>query len=296
MIKVMLSGGLGNQMFQYAFARTLSIKHNTTLVLDTSYLQSKLPFSKLATQMKYELGVFDIEAKVETNYFSGKYLYPFAKAEYLLKKKLNKIRLDTITESDFSFQKELFNSSDNSFIRGNFQSEKYFKIIEDLLRKEFTFKPTLDIVNLNWIQKMKEGNTVAIHVRRGDYVSLKQNVNKFAQIPIAYYQKAIQYLSERVPNTSYFIFSDDIQWVRKHLQLEDYPCYFIENNLSADKAYIDMQLMSNCKHNIIANSTFSWWSAWLNNNPDKIVIAPQQWFADVSINSNDIIPDEWIKL
>lgn len=295
MIKVMLSGGLGNQMFQYAFARTLSIKHNTTLVLDTSYLQSKLPFSKLATQMKYELGVFDIEAKVETNYFSGKYLYPFAKAEYLLKKKLNKIRLDTITESDFSFQKELFNSSDNSFIRGNFQSEKYFIEIEKIIRQEFQFKPTLKEENLVWKQQIENSNAVSIHVRRGDYISLKQNVHKFAQIPIVYFQKAINHIASKIENPVFFVFSDDIDWVKRELKTE-FPVHFISNNNTKQTSYIDMQLMSLCKHNIICNSTFSWWGAWLNSHPDKMVIAPQQWFADNSINSKDIYPLKWIKL
>lgn len=295
MIKVLLTGGLGNQMFQYAFARTLSIKHNTSLVLNTSYLQSKLPISKLVTQMKYELDIFNINAKVEANFFSSKYLYPLSKTEYFFRKKLNEIKLNTIHETQFSFQKELFISSDNSFVIGNFQSEKYFEIINDLLRKEFTFKQALTGTNADWKNKILSSNSVSIHIRRGDYISLKQNQNKFNTTPISYYNTAIDLIKSKTNNPVFFIFSDDIDWAKENIKTND-ETYFVANNNTPQTSYIDMQLMSVCKHNIITNSTFSWWAAWLNNNPNKIVIAPSQWFTYVSINSQDIIPQEWIKL
>jgi hypothetical protein len=189
----------------------------------------------------------------------------------------------------------LLNAADNSFVKGNFQSDKYFKSIESLIKDEFKFTIQLDVENLKWKNEILNTNAVSIHIRRGDYISLKQNVNKFAQIPISFYKSAISEIAQKVHNPVFFVFSDDIKWVKENL-ISDAPLHFIENNNTVQTSHFDMQLMSLCKHNIICNSTFSWWSAWLNANPHKIVIAPQNWFSDVSINSQDIIPDEWIKL
>ena len=282
-------------MFQYAFGRNLSVKNNTNLVLSTSYLQSKLLFKKWATAMKYELDIFNINATVESNIFSGKLLYPIAKAEYLIREKINNILLNNVQENVFSFQRDLLNSKDNSFIKGNFQSEKYFKSIEDIIRKDFIFKTVLTGKNAEWKNEIENSNSVSIHVRRGDYISIKSNAQKFAQIPVSYFQQAIQYIASITENPVFYIFSDDTDWVKENLKV-DFPLTFIINNNLPETSHFDMQLMSLCKHNIICNSTFSWWSAWLNTNPHKTVIAPKQWFADVSINSQDIIPDEWIKL
>ena len=295
MIKVLLKGGLGNQMFQYAFGRMLSLKNNTNLVLSTSYLQSKLPFKKWATLMKYELDVFNVNAEIESNIFSGKLLYPISKTEYLIRNKINNLLYNAVEESEFSFQADLLITKDNSIIKGNFQSEKYFISIEDIIRKEFIFKTVLSGQNAEWKNEIENSNSVSIHVRRSDYISIKSNAQKFAQIPISYFQKAIQNIASKTENPVFYVFSDDIDWVKDNLKV-DFPLTFITNNHLPETSHFDMQLMSLCKHNIICNSTFSWWSAWLNTNPHKTVIAPKQWFADVSINSQDIIPDEWIIL
>lgn len=281
-------------MFQYAFGKALAIKNNTELTLSTSYLQSKLPFKRWTTPMQYELDIFRLKANLEENIFSNK-LYPFAKMEHLLREKMNDSKMNVVKETQFHFQPALLDAPDNSFVKGNFQSEKYFESIESVIRDEFKFTKQLDLENLKWKNEILNSNSVSIHIRRGDYISLKQNANKFAQIPLSYYQNAITYISQNLPSSVFFVFSDDIKWVKENL-ISDAPLHFIENNNTPQTSHFDMQLMSLCKHNIICNSTFSWWSAWLNNNPQKIVIAPQNWFADISINSQDIIPDEWIKL
>lgn len=281
-------------MFQYAFGKALAIKNNTELTLSTSYLQSKLPFKRWTTPMQYELDIFRLKANLEENIFSSK-LYPFAKMEHLLREKMNDSKMNVVKETQFHFQPALLDAPDNSFVKGNFQSEKYFESIESVIRDEFKFTKQLDLENLKWKNEILNSNSVSIHIRRGDYISLKQNANKFAQIPLSYYQSAITYISQNLPSSVFFVFSDDIKWVKENL-ISDAPLHFIENNNTPQTSHFDMQLMSLCKHNIICNSTFSWWSAWLNNNPQKMVIAPQNWFADISINSQDIIPDEWIKL
>ncbi len=281
-------------MFQYAFGKALAIKNNTELTLSTSYLQSKLPFKRWTTPMQYELDIFRLKANLEENIFSNK-LYPFAKMEHLLREKMNDSKMNVVKETQFHFQPALLDAPDNSFVKGNFQSEKYFESIESVIRDEFKFTKQLDLENLKWKNEILNSNSVSIHIRRSDYISLKQNANKFAQIPLSYYQNAITYISQNLPSSVFFVFSDDIKWVKENL-ISDAPLHFIENNNTPQTSHFDMQLMSLCKHNIICNSTFSWWSAWLNNNPQKMVIAPQNWFADISINSQDIIPDEWIKL
>lgn len=197
LIKVLLTGGLGNQMFQYAFGKTLAVKNNTELILLTSYLQSKLPFKKFATQMQYELSIFNVQAKIESNFFANKMLYPLAKSEHILREQLNNSTLNVVKETQFNFQTSLLNTPDNSFIKGNFQSEKYFKSIESILRNNFTFNTNLDSKNIEWQNKIENSNSVSIHIRRGDYISIKSNAQKFAQIPISYYQNAIHHISSK---------------------------------------------------------------------------------------------------
>ena len=295
MIKVLLSGGLGNQIFQYAFGKTLAIKNNTSLVLSTSFIESKLPIKKLATQMKYELSIFNINAEIEHNFITGKILYPFAKTEYLFRDVINKNKMTLLQENLFEFQPDFLDYNDNTYAKGNFQSEKYFQTIESILRKELVFKNKLIDKNLDWQTKIESTNSVSIHIRRGDYISIQKNQDKFVIQTLDYYKNAIAYIASIISQPTFFVFSDDISWTKENIK-SDFPMHFIDNNNTSDTSYIDMQLMSICKHNIICNSTFSWWSAWLNANPEKIVIAPQNWFADKSINSQDLIPSEWIKL
>jgi hypothetical protein len=294
MIVVQLRGGLGNQMFQYAFGKCLATKNNTSLSLDTSFLQSKLPFKKWATQMQYELHIFDVQADLKKNLFtSNLFLYPIAKTEHLIRTKLIERKFSLLTETDFGCSAEFLTAGDNRYLIGNFQSEQYFKEIESQIRKDFTFKASLNTTNSQWAENIKNCNSVSIHIRRGDYISINRNAKKFAAIPIKYYSDAVEIMAKKISQPVFFLFSDDIKWAKENIQV-DYPVHFVQNNTNS--AGDDMRLMSYCKHNIICNSTFSWWSAWLNGNPHKIVIAPLKWFEDSSINSKDIYPSEWIKL
>ncbi len=295
MIKILLTGGLGNQMFQYALGRALSLKNHTDLVLNTSYVDSKLPIKSISTPMRYELDIFDIKATVERNIIRTSRLYPFAKTEYLLRHQYNQAKFQYVAETAHHFQPTFLEVEDNSYLKGNFQSELYFKAYENIIRSDFTFKNPLTGLNKELAAQINTSNAVALHIRRGDYIALKQNVQKFAQIPLSFYHQAIHTISDKIENPVFYVFSDDINWVKTHLKV-DFPLVFVSNNHTAKSSYIDMQLMSMCQHQIICNSTFSWWAAWLNNNPHKIVIAPKNWFADNHINSADIIPQQWIKL
>ncbi len=295
MIQVALNGGLGNQLFQYAAAKALSKKQNTDLVFDLIPLYSKLQIQNKATFRRYELDVFSIHAKANKPLLTNKYSYPVAKAHYFFHKFQNKIRYNYYKEKSLAFDNKLLNQPDNTYLDGHFQTEKYFKDIEDIIREELVFKTTLTAINLSWKQKIQACTSVSIHIRRSDYILLQKNLNKHGATSLDYYRDAINFISQKINQPNFFIFTDDIAWTKENFKIE-FPFEIIDNNNTPESGYIDMQLMSLCKHNIIANSTFSWWAAWLNNNKEKIVIAPQNWFVDKSLNSSDIIPDSWIKL
>ncbi|HQS38500.1 MAG TPA: alpha-1,2-fucosyltransferase, partial [Methylotenera sp.] len=160
------------------------------------------------------------------------------------------------------------------------------------IRKDFTFKLALSVKNSAIIEQISQVNAVSLHVRRGDYVTNAKNAF-IGVCSLEYYRKAVEYVKNQVDKPVFFVFSDDIEWVKSNLPI-DFPCFYIDHNHGIE-SFNDMRLMSHCKHHIIANSSFSWWGAWLNANSEKIVIAPQQWFAN-NTNVNDLLPESWIKL
>ena len=195
-----------------------------------------------------------------------------------------------IEKNEYCFDSNVFNC-ESKLIIGTWQSEKYFIDISAGLRKEFCFKIPDDSVNKEIIEKIKNSNSVSIHIRRGDYLS-KEWISSHSVIKsLAYYENAINYIESHIANPHYFIFSDDMDWVEKNLKLS--RCTYINNNKDKN-SYVDMYLMSLCQHNIIANSTFSWWGAWLNISENKIVIMPNKWLNDR--NCEDIYPENWISI
>ncbi|MCX6712113.1 MAG: alpha-1,2-fucosyltransferase [Candidatus Vogelbacteria bacterium] len=182
--------------------------------------------------------------------------------------------------------------ANNIYLDGYFQTEKYFKDFKKEIREDFTPK-VISTTASDWTQKIKNGgNTISVHVRRGDYVGHKI----LGEIcTIEYYQKAIEEISKLTEDPHFFIFSDDTMWVKENINLPNKIDYVSSPNL---KDYEELVLMSICHHNIIANSSFSWWSAWLNLNPNKIVIAPAKW-AHGKFNKkklSNIAPQTWIRI
>jgi len=265
MIVTKLQGGLGNQMFQYAIGKQIAIRNNTELVLDTTHFN----YDRKRT---YELHKFNITDKVAQLNFSH--------------------NCNVITENSQCFNEQILNVKDNCYLSGFWQSEKYFKGIREILLNAFSLKGYSN--RFHDYAYAIDSNTVSIHVRRGDYVS-EPHTNSFHGVcPIEYYQEALRSLSH-INVSKILIFSDDIQWVKDNLNLSTYSEQIGVEQLSNEE---DMMLMSKCSHNIIANSSFSWWGAWLNNNPEKIVIAPKNWFgpAGSHLNANDIYCEKWIRL
>lgn len=290
MIITKLSGGLGNQMFQYAVGQAIAKKNKAILKMDLSGYDNQTGM----TPRQYELFLFNIQENFSTPDDNKK--IKGREPNNLFKKFLNKLHIkyykpNYIKEKHFNFNPEILKLKDDIFLDGYWQTEKYFKDIEDIIRSEFTLKTEYSNLNPELIAKISSCNSVSMHIRRDDYIT-NQNTNEFHGIySLDYYKKAIDLIAEKFPNPIIFIFSDDLKWCEENIKIK-YPIVFVKGN----KNYEDLIIMSKCQHNIIANSTFSWWGAWLNNNPNKIIIAPQKWFNNPNINYSDIIPSTWIKI
>jgi len=278
MIISKLQGGLGNQMFQYAAGFALAKKLKTSLKLDLSYYRQD--FIKTGdTKRVYELDCFRLRSSIISK-LEGK-IYPFLSQ--------HKILFTYYQEQGLKYDQNLLKQTGNLYLKGFWPSEKYFSWFRNDIKKEFKFKV---IIKSGFAEKINKSNSVSIHVRRSDYLTNK-NANKYHGIcSLDYYNSAIKLISSKIKDTHFFIFSDDLDWCRQNIKAPQ--CTFIETIKGKD--WMDMQLMSLCKHNVIANSTFSWWGAWLNESPEKIVIAPEKWFNDSSIDSSDLIPTQWTKL
>lgn len=284
---IKLNGGLGNQMFQWALAKMIEEISDMEAYIDMSY------FSKNYAR-PYQLDVFRIKPKILSGFLVKLILNIIWRFRGSLNHKTF-LGFTLYSEEQFNFDKRISRIKPNTYIEGFFQSEKYFKSIEDKVREEFKFDPFPDDNNQKIIHQINNAATsISLHVRRGDYVEKQRYQEQYAQCSLEYYQRAVDYIAQRYPNPTLFIFSDDINWVKRKLKLP-YESIYVSHNTGL-KSHEDMRLMSLCNHNVIANSSFSWWGAWLNNHKDKIVIAPMKWFNDEKINQSDIIPENWVKL
>ncbi|NTW33494.1 MAG: alpha-1,2-fucosyltransferase [Bacteroidetes bacterium] len=298
MIIVSIFGGLGNQMFQYALGRHLSYMLKTDLKFDTSFNFIRTDFN--IEDIPFIFDIFDVKGELATEseikklkgeglkriynslYWRWQYLKPFHK-QHLIKERF------------FHFDADIFKCSKNTYLHGYWQSEKYFKGIKNLIIEDFQIKKPIELNNFEIANRINSEESVSIHLRGRDYIK-KEEINKiYFTCDESYYERCIKTISEKIQKPHFFIFSDDPEWAKSFLKI-DYPFTFVEGNSWNKTNYEDFRLMSMCKHNIIANSSYSWWAAWLNQNPNKIVIAPQKWFNDKSFNASDLIPEEWIKI
>jgi hypothetical protein len=281
---VKFTGGLGNQMFQFAFLSKLK-KSNKFVRSDFSY------YKIYHCHQGYELkNVFNIEL-IEISESDLQDFFNIKTTSLTTDNELQRLLYLNESESRLSFHyhPDVLNL-DNVFYSGFWQSYKYFEDIRSDLLHQFKFIPIFDSETKNVFisQLIMRVNSVSLHVRRGDYLHL----NFYIELSAKYYQQAVAFIHNKVTNPVFFIFSDDIEWAKKTLNIDG--AYYIDWNKQS-YSYRDMQLMSMCKHNIIANSTFSWWAAWLNKNPNKIVICPEVWFT-ANIDLTDFLLRDWISL
>jgi hypothetical protein len=290
MIITRLNGGLGNQMFQYSLGRNLSLKCHSDLYFDISLLEKNPPN---ITPRNYELNIFNIKAYIASSDLLKR--VPFLRKDAVClgirKRFTGEPVFQYVKEKDPNFHDEILSLSDNVYLDGYWQSEKYFSEIVDIIRKEFSFVNPPSAINQELLEKIVGCNSVSVHIRRGDYVSNPKNMEIHGVLEIDYYMQALKLIRKNVKDLHVFVFSDDLSWVRNNLKT-DFPLHFIGHN-GAEKDYEDLRLMSNCKHHIIANSSFSWWGAWLCKNSDKIIYAPKKWFKTPDFDARNLIPDSW---
>lgn len=290
MITVRLQGGLGNQLFQYAAARTLAHHHNTSVGFDLSALGGT-PAASIITPRSYELSAFGIDPIQPPWLYSLSYGLKATPLPKPLRSLVRRWYQPTeYREKSFDFDPDFMSAtSANTYLTGYFQSERYFENIRDSLRRELKF---IIVTQCLPTSESTHGSLVSLHIRRGDYVT--NPVHNLCSME--YYEKATTYLAKRVGNIHLMVFSDDQPWAQQHVQLP-YPATFVEENNDTN-SFQDMHLMSRCQHHIIANSSFSWWGAWLNPDPNKLVVAPKRWLA----HENEITwsaartPAEWVRL
>ena len=272
-------------MFQYACGRALSLRNRCPIQLDTRHYSKNKNFC-------YGLGNLRIKATIgtseslppEKNHVLKYYLWKrFSRSQKLL------------CEQGLGFDPRIALEKANVYLKGYWQSEKYFSDEADVIRRELSVSLPPTGKNAEFFRKIQETPSIAIHVRRGDYVSNPKALAFHGTCPPNYYLSAVEHIIKET-NRDYiaYIFSDDCTWARKNIKL---PCntVIVDHNKS-DSAHEDLRLMAACQHQVISNSTFSWWAGWLNTSSEKVVVAPDRWFADPQANDRDIIPSSWHRL
>ena len=279
-------------MFQYAASRALALAHKTSLKLDIS------GFSSYKLHQGFELDrIFNCFTKVAEESDIRSILgwqSPKVIRRLVSRPSMSLLRnIENVVEPHFQYWLGIKQVPCDCYLTGYWQSEKYFEDVAGQIRNDFTFKLPLEGRNVELVDRLKQVNAVSLHVRRGDYVSNINTAITHGVCSLEYYHTAIKYVAERVEQPVFVIFSDDIAWVKYNLKT-NFPCLHVNHNHELE-SYNDMRLMSLCQHHIIANSSFSWWGAWLNQNPDKIVVAPKRWFVK-DTNTQDLYPLHWVRL
>lgn len=290
MVVVRISGGLGNQLFQYAFGQYVAEKIKTNVLYD---IQTELNMANF-TSRDFALSNFNLKLDRASKkdirsmrFFSSCNLqrferkvvqmYPFINTKYYIEKNFQSVFLQDV--------------KDNCYYDGYWQLYKYLDTIESLLKTQIVLNDGFLKEYADLTKQISNSQSVSIHIRRGDYISIKANANMFITCGLDYYYSAINYVHSLFNDIKFYIFSDDIEWAKKHFVGNQF-CF-----MEANEPFVDLYLMSLCRHNIIANSTFSWWGAWLNRNLHKVVISPNEWFVGkLNTCKNELIPQKWIQI
>jgi hypothetical protein len=290
MIITQLLGGLGNQLFQYSVGRMLAEKSHTRLKLDTSaFREYRL--------RPYKLQHFHVEADALTQRELRKFGIQdrsngvFRRA---LHRFIGRASIPIVSEAFYEFDPAILNLRAPCYLKGYWQSPKYFAEIDSLIRDELQVREPLDGENKAMAARIRDSLAVAVHVRCGDYLSNAHTNRYHGTCGPEYYRAAERLLCDRLGTVQLFVFSDDPDWVEANLRFSS-PAIVLRHN-GPERDYEDLRLMTYCQYHIIANSTFSWWGAWLCQHPDKIVIAPKNWFREAQHRTDDLIPTDWIRL
>lgn len=285
MIFTRLIGGLGNQMFQYAAGKSLANANACRLKLDIS------GFGNYKLHNGYELNHFNIDADIALEEEIRKLVNGESRLARYIYKKLRIWKNTHYLEQGFAFDPRITEIKHSVYLDGYWQSYRYFESIEQELKHEFTPKKPLSGLNIKIAEQIADVNSVSIHIRRGDYVNSQTTSKVHGFLGVNFYKESIGIICSRLPNPYFFVFSDDIVWARENLGLTN-NVTFVDHNQGVD-SYEDMRLMSLCRHHIIANSSFSWWGAWLGHNARKIVLYPDRWFTTNERDTSTLCPPSW---
>ena len=300
-------GGLGNQLFQYAAGKSLAARLGAELTLDINWFKTN-------KGRRFHLNYFRVESRIATpreiRYFIARPGFVDQLQRWLRfrtalgashppdpsgrqRKTMTTGKGLYYEEPHFHYDKTFQSLSGDIYLDGYWQSEKYFQAIEGVLREQFTVRTPPDAKNLEFAERIRSCESVGLHLRRGDYATNPEFNRVHGLCDAQYYFQAVKHLLSELQTPEFFVFTDDPGWAKQHLQIPS-PFVVVDHN-GVLRDYEDLRLLSLCKHTIMANSTFSWWGAWLNNNRSKHVIAPARWFR-AEMDESDLIPDGWRRL
>jgi len=293
MVIVRLKGGLGNQMFQYAAARRMALAHNVPLKLDISWFA-------LWPDRAYALHALGIQEAFATpdelRQITGPPAKGVARVLFRLRRRFGiAYEWRLIHERTLSpFDPRVLKAPPRVYLDGYWQSEKYFSDVADTIRREFTIASQPDARTRAIADHIATTESVSVHVRRGDYVADPRASWARSVCTPDYYRRCVARLAERLASPHLFLFSDDPRWVAANLRF-DHPVTLVSES-APHTEHSELRLMSACRHHIIANSSFSWWGAWLNPRPDKLVLAPRRWMNDPRVDDRDVLPPAWVRV
>ena len=291
MIITRLNGGLGNQLFQFAAARALSIHHQQPLLIDNRAF-------KVDGVRKFCLPLFMAEFLIPADSFEGQQILPPSRNHWIafLKWRLTHGRsLQYLREKSLNFDPEILRAGPHCYLHGYWQSEQYFRHAAAQIRSDLKLRIEPMGENPEWLKRIASCASASIHVRRGDYVLDPKASCVHGTCSVEYYRAAAIELANRISEPpTFFVFSDDVRWVKENLHLP-FTTHYLNHNDDCHN-YEDLRLMAACNHHIIANSSFSWWGAWLGYNQHRIVIAPKIWFRDPARINESLVPAEWLRL
>lgn len=286
MIIIKIQGGLGNQMFQFALGLGLLEKTKQHIKFDFSGLNTGI------TKRFFGLDKFNADTPTastsDVKFFTQEKKYP----RITKIKKMFRFKIPQYITDNHSFSHRIFDISDNAYLDGYWQSEKYFPEDKEIIRKAFAPKRPLGPTARKIAERI-DNSSISIHIRRGDYITNKKVASKMGACNLEYYQKAISKATEGLDNPKIFAFSDDIEWVKENLKTRHSIIFVSEHNL---ENWEEITIMSICGKHIISNSSFGWWGAWLDPRDNKVVITPKQWYKDTKLANEDIIPPSWIRI
>jgi Glycosyl transferase family 11 len=286
MIIINLKGGTGNQLFQYALGRHLALKNNDTLKLSIAGLAQANSIGDI--YRPFALSALNTQKEIATAAEVQKLKNPYG----LISKAWRFFNFKVLRRFNIVFNPKVLSWQGDIYLDGFWQSPLYFEAIRDVLLKDLTLTSPFSPEAAEFAAQIKNSTAVSLHVRRGDYIKNPQVAADFGICSTEYYTRAINKIKETVINPTFFVFSDDMDWVRKNLPVGNNAVFVTGTGITDVE---EIMLMSLCQHNIIANSSFSWWGAWLNQNSSKIVVAPTPWLNRQPYDAN-LIPPAWIQI